>query len=129
MFLSVLLCAVCASVGSSSPLPPAPAPFLAAAPIWSPANLSTQFALLRSPEFKLRGDVDAATLYFAAEGSPRPPAGTTQAKLLGAAMIYVNGVLIGGGPGHNVPTASQVVRGSDIKPYLRPNGEVGAFRP
>jgi len=94
---------------------------LAGAPVWAP-NASSAFAMLRSPTFQLRAPPASATLYFAALGSPRPPAGTTQAKLLGACSVYVNGVLVTAGPGHNVPTDSQVVRAMDVLPFLRATG-------
>ena len=81
-------------------------------PIWS-RNTTSNFVFLRSPDFVLRAAPLSADLYFAALGSPRPPAGTTQAKLLGAAAIYVNGVLASVGPGHNIPTQSQVIRSLD----------------
>ena len=93
------------------------ASLLDGSPIWV-ANAG-DFALLRGPTFTLRAAPTAATFYYAAQGSPRPPAGTTQAKLLGAACLYVNAVLVTCGPGHNVPTASQVVRGVDVLPFLR----------
>ncbi len=100
---------VCAAAATAAP---APAPFLLCAPVWASDNSTDQFVLLRSQEFKVRSAGASrplsATLYFAAEGSPRPPEGTTQAKLLGAASVYVNGVLVTVGPGHNVPTSSQV---------------------
>ena len=87
------------------------------------ANTTSKFAYLRSFEFTLPASPPSnATLYFAARGSPRPPEGTTQAKLLGAAVLYVNGVLVGAGPGHNVPTDSQVVRAMDVLPFLRAGG-------
>jgi hypothetical protein len=89
-------------------------------PIW--AASSDDFALLRGPIFTLRATPTSATFFYAASGSPRPPAGTTQAKLLGAACLYVNDVLASCGPGHNVPTASQVVRGVDVLPFLRAGG-------
>jgi Bacterial alpha-L-rhamnosidase concanavalin-like domain len=92
-------------------------------PIWS-NNSTSNFVLFRSPIFKLRNNNNPITaiLYFAAEGSPRPPEGTTQAKLLGAAKIYVNGIFVSAGPGHNIPTLSQVVRAVDVRPFLRTNG-------
>jgi hypothetical protein len=93
----------------------------AASPIWSP-NATTNFVFLRSQDFVLRAKPISAVLSFAALGSPRPPAGTTQAKLLGAAAIFVNGVLSSVGPGHNTPTASQVIRELDILPFLRLGG-------
>ena len=93
------------------------ASLLDGSPIWV-ANAG-DFALLRGPTFTLRAAPTAATFFYAAQGSPRPPAGTTQAKLLGAACLYVNAVLVTCGPGHNVPTASQVVRGVDVLPFLR----------
>jgi hypothetical protein len=99
------------------PLLGAAASILDGAPIW--ASTSDDFALLRGPSFALRAAPTAATFFYAAQGSPRPPAGTTQAKLLGAACLYVNAVLVTCGPGHNVPTASQVVRGVDVLPFLR----------
>jgi hypothetical protein len=93
---------------------------LGGAPIWC-ANATSKFALLRAPDFSLRAWPPAsATLRFAARGSPRPPAGTTQAKLLGAAAPRVNGVLVAAGPGHNVPTDAQVARALDVLPFLRP---------
>ena len=95
---------------------------LAGAPIWC-AYGTSKFALLRSPDFALRSWPPlSASLRFAARGSPRPPAGTTQAKLLGAAALHVNGVLVAVGPGHNVPTDSQVARAVDVLPFLRPGG-------
>ena len=126
MLLSLL--AAITIVQCDALLPPPPA-FLNSVPIWSHLNLTTQFALFRSPEFKLRSQSAplSAQLYFAAEGSPRPPEGTTQAKLLGAAVIYVNGVLVAAGPGHNVPTDTQVVRQADVLPYLRADGEVNTI--
>jgi hypothetical protein len=96
------------------------------APIWT-SNVSSNFCFLRSPDFVLRASPLAAVLSFAALGSPRPPEGTTQAKLLGAAAIYVNGVLASVGPGHNVPTASQVVRNVDVLPFLRAGGAQNAL--
>ena len=97
--------------------------FTTAAPInWASSNVSSRFGLLRSPEFTLRAAPTSASLVFAALGSPRPPAGTTQAKLLGAAMVYVNGILVAGGPGHNVPTDAQVARSVDVLPFLRGDG-------
>jgi alpha-L-rhamnosidase len=96
----------------------APSPFTNSTPIWA-ANATSRFVVLRSPDFSLRGPPTAATLFFTALGSPRPPAGTIQSKLLGAACPYVNGILVTCGPGHNVPTASQVVRGVDVLPFLR----------
>lgn len=89
------------------------------------ANTTSLFVYLLSPPFALPGGpLTSATLWFAALGSPRKnPAGTTQAKLLGAAMVRVNGVLVTGGPGHNIPTNSTVVRGADVLPFLRFGGE------
>lgn len=69
--LSLPIAILClAALVMAGPLPPPP-PFLAAAPIWS--HDTTQFALFRSPEFKLRATPLSAELFFAAEGSPRPP--------------------------------------------------------
>lgn len=99
----------------------ASAQYLVGNPI-AAANATSKFALLRAPEFTLRALPTRATLYLAARGSPRPPEGTTQAKLLGAAVVYVNGVLVGAGPGHNVPTNTQVVRALDVLPFLRAAG-------
>ena len=96
-------------------------PFSSGTPIWS-LNRTSNFVLLRSADFSLRAAPLSAALVFTAAGSPRPPAGTTQAKLLGAAAVYVNGVLVGAGPGHSVPTASQPVRALDVRPFLRAGG-------
>ena len=46
-----------------------------------------------------------------------------KSKLLGAAMVYINGVLVGGGPGHHEPDASQVIRELDVLPFLRLDGQ------
>ena len=90
------------------------------APIWS-SNASSSFTLLRSPPFSLRAPAFAsATLFFTAIGSPGTQ-GTLQAKLLGAACPHLNGVLLTCGPGHSVPTASQLVRTFDLAPYVRPD--------
>jgi hypothetical protein len=101
-------------------LPSASAALLDGAPIW--ASSPNDFALLRGPAFSLRAPPSSATFFYAAQGSPRPPAGTTQAKLLGAACIHVNNILVSCGPGHNVPTATQVVRGVNVLPFLRGGG-------
>ena len=58
--------------------------------------------MFRSPEFTLSGAL-SGNVTFAALGSPGTQ-GTLQAKLLGAFTLYVNGVLVTAGPGHNVPT-------------------------
>jgi hypothetical protein len=109
---------------------PAPAPFaLDGEPIWA-ANASSDFALFRAADFVLRSaDFVNATLFFAALGSPRPPAGTVQAKLLGAAAAYVNGVLVSIGPGHGIPTADaqQAVRSVDVSAFLRAGGAANAL--
>jgi len=100
---------------------------LGGAPVWC-ANATSKFALLRAPDFTVRSWPPAsATLRFAARGSPRPPAGTTQAKLLGAAAPSVNGVLVAAGPGHNVPTGAQVARAIDVLPFLRPGANALGF--
>lgn len=110
---------------ASHRLAPAPPFELDGAPIWA-ANASSDFALFRAADFVLRSADDFlnATLFFAALGSPRPPAGTVQAKLLGAAAAYVNGVLVSVGPGHGIPTADaqQAVRGVDVSAFLRAGG-------
>ena len=103
-----------------------PSPFTTSAPVWA-ANASSRFVMLRAPDFTLRAQPTSATLYFTALGSPRPPAGTTQSKLLGAVCPYVNGILVTCGPGHSVPTASQVVRGVDVLPLLRGVGSPNAL--
>ena len=90
-------------------------------PIWS-SNASSSFSLFRSPAFSLRGAPLSATLFFTALGSPGTR-GTLQAKLLGAACPYLNGLLLTCGPGHNVPTNVQQVRAFDLLPYLRQQGD------
>ena len=109
---------------------PAAPPFkLDGDPIWA-ANASSDFALFRAGDFVLRdASFTSATMYFTALGSPRPPAGTVQAKLLGAAAAYVNGVLVSLGPGHGVPTAAeqQAVRGVDVSAFLRAGGEANSL--
>ena len=99
--LALSLLAISTLFASAAPLP-----------IWS-SNKTSNFVFLRSPDFTFRAEATTAVLSFTAVGSPRPPEGTTQAKLLGAASIYVNGVLASAGPGHNVPTQPQVVRSLD----------------
>ena len=92
------------------------------APIWS-ANASASFTLFRSPPFALRAPAFlSATLFFTAIGSPGTQ-GTLQPKLLGAACPHLNGVLLTCGPGHAVPTASQLVRAVDAAPFLRGAGD------
>jgi hypothetical protein len=91
-------------------------------PIWS-SNQTSNFVLFCSPDFSLRSSTFiSATVYLAALGSPRPPRGTAQSKLLGAAALYVNGILVTAGPGHNVPTLSTGVRAVDVTAFVRDNG-------
>jgi hypothetical protein len=93
-----------------------------AIPIWI-SNETSNFALFSSPEFSLRlPNFITATIYFSALGSPRQPRGTVQSKLLGAAAIYVNGILVTAGPGHNVPTNSTGIRTADVTAFIRGNG-------
>ena len=95
---------------------------LSGIPVWAnDPNKTSGFVLLRSPNFTLRSPPLSATLFFAALGSGATK-GTLQPKLLGSAAVYVNGVLTTLGPGHNVPTATQVVRGANILPFLRVEG-------
>ena len=112
VYLAVVLASLVAR--ASAQAPPAP---LDGDPIWA-ANTSAHFAMMRT-DFNVRATPQSATLFFAARGSPRPPEGTTQAKLLGAAAIYVNSVFVAAGPGHNVPTQSQVARAVDLMPFVR----------
>ena len=114
--LRLLSCAAVSAACASSSL-------LSGSPVWASDPSGTSgFVLLRSPAFTLRAPAISATLFFAAEGSGLTK-GTLQAKLLGAASIHVNSVLVTSGPGHNVPTASQVVRGADVAPFLRGGGD------
>ena len=132
--LSVSCLVACAAAAASPAQPPddvargaSQSPVLSGAPIWS-GNGSASFALLRAPDFALRAwPVTSARLLYTSAGSPRPPAGTTQAKLLGAAALWVNGVLVGAGPGHAVPTAAQPVRAADVRPFLRGGGAANAL--
>ena len=104
-----------------------PPPSLTGISIWA-ANSSSDFVFLRSTDFTLRSPTFInATLYFSALGSPRPPAGTIQSKLLGAASIYLNSVLVTSGPGHNTPTNSTAVRAVDMSAFLRGNGEANTI--
>lgn len=113
--LALGLLAVSTLLASGAPLP-----------IWS-SNKTSNFVFLRSPDFTFRAEATSAVLSFTAVGSPRPPEGTTQAKLLGAASIYVNGVLASAGPGHNVPTQPQVVRSLDGE--RKPSRQVHVYPP
>ena len=106
--LCLLACAHAAAVSTPFSLP--------GSPIW--ASPSSDFVWLRSPEFRLRAAPLSATVEFAALGSPGTR-GTLQAKLLGAACVHVNGVLVSCGPGHNVPTETQIVRALDVRSFLR----------
>lgn len=100
-----------------------PAPSLSGIPIWS-SNVTSNFVLFSSPDFTLRSSTfTSATVYLSALGSPRPPRGTAQSKLLGAASLYINGILVTSGPGHNVPTLSTGVRAVDVSPFVRGSGE------
>ena len=95
---------------------------LTGAPVWASDPSGTSgFVMLRAPDFTLRSAAQSATLFFAALGSGATQ-GTLQAKLLGSAAVHVNGVLVTLGPGHNVPTDTQVVRGVDVLPFLRGGG-------
>lgn len=86
-------------------------------PIWHASNTSTHFAYLLSPPFTLPADAAAAPLLFTALASPNVAGhGTTQSKLLGAAVVLVNGVPLTAGPGHSAPTAMQAVRALDLLP-------------
>ena len=96
-------------------------PILDGAPIWA-ASSNSSFMLLRGPDFALRGPPSSARLLFTSLASLPPESGTVQAKLLGAAAVYVNNVLVTIGPGHNIPTHSQLVRGVDVLPFLRATG-------
>ena len=102
------------------------APFAALAlPVWaapSSARVSSNpvFAYFRSPLFVLPVSLDSLSsliLMWTAETSPNVDAqGTTQSKLLGSAVLYVNGVALTAGPGHAAPASGQPVRMIDLLP-------------
>ena len=99
-------------------------------PVWVPpsarTNATPYFAYLRAPDFVLPCDPAAlshAPLLWSALPSPNVGGqGTTQGKLLGAAVVVLNGVALSAGPGHSAPSSGQPVRALDVLPLqlLRP---------
>lgn len=90
------------------------------APIWHPLNTSAHFVYFRSPPFVLPApstSLNSTPLLITATASPNVGAhGTTQSKLFGGFVLYVNGVLTTSGPGHAIPDLSQPLRSLDLLP-------------
>lgn len=91
-------------------------------PIWHGTN-NTQFALFRSPLITVTEADLPLMLSIAAEQSPRkaPVDGTTQSKLLGAYKLFVNGLPVTMGPGHNVPSTVHALDTFDLSRALPPS--------
>jgi hypothetical protein len=107
-------------------------------PVWAPQNHSAQAIFLRSPEFSINPGAVSASLFITAKispllkpqhegddandyGAPRGAA-VVQGVLSCSYKVWVNGILLGVGPGHAFPAYAQAVNTIDIGAALRPTG-------
>eukprot|EP01043_Picozoa_sp_COSAG02_P035702 COSAG02_NODE_2574_length_8500_cov_21.668254_3_plen_559_part_00 len=136
--LGALLAAVSPAFASAaaSPLLAIP-PDLAktAAPIWA-AGDNSDFSMART-EFSATKPIEAAVAFVTAQLSPyaqpdprlvhndygasMPHGGTSQPKLFGAYKLYINGVMVGMGPGRRV-NQTQGVDAIDVTSVIRSGG-------
>ena len=107
-----------------------------AAPIWAAGDKKDAEYTMARTEFAATKPVTAAVAFVTAQLSPHdlpdprlvhndygasmPHGGTSQPKLLGAYKLYINGVVVGVGPGRRV-NQTQGVDAIDVTSALRPN--------
>lgn len=134
VLVAVRMPAATATLTSSvSPLLSIPADLATtAAPIWA-AGDESDFTMART-EFRATKPIEAAVAFVTAQLSPYgqpdprlvgndygaslPHGGTSQAKLFGAYKLYINGVVVGMGPGRRV-NQTQGVDAIDVTSVIR----------